>query len=318
MAAPRHGARSGRALLAACGGDAAFGALTDASPTGPATTAPRTDGPPDTDGPAGSEEISIHEEFGHICFHVELGGGTLSTAEERLLGTELAHLLTIDATFENLGPSQLFFDSDLVVVTPSDAYPARGSSDLPDVPGGLSSSGSLVFEVDEGFDPESAYLLVGAADENQARVPLGAQGGELVDLAPSEPPVSGVISLELIDLTFTSAELRADDPIVHRELDKGKRALTLHFDATSRKSGNWNIHAQDFALILPGGSAAAVDGSDLASLPGSDAGIDTTDLFVRFLVADPADGEYAMRLTPGSWFVGEDGVAEGTHMFDLS
>ncbi|HEY5626162.1 MAG TPA: hypothetical protein VIT93_06710 [Dehalococcoidia bacterium] len=306
-------ALGGALLLAACGGDDDGGT----APTGGATTPPVTQSPADTDGPAGDQTFSVDAAFWHIGFRVELGDATLSTAEEGLLGQNLVYLLSIDASFENLGTNQLRFDSDLVVVTPGDAYPARGSSDLPDVPGGLSSSGTLIFEVDEGFDPESAYLLVGESGENQARVPLGAQGGELVDLAPSEPAVSGDISMELIDLTFTSAELRYDVLWSHSEVEEGKQALTLYFDATSRRDGNWNIFAQDFALVQSGGSALGVDRSELASLPGSEAGIDTSDLFLTFLVDDPAAGEYTLRFTPGSWFIGDDGVDEATFTFDL-
>jgi hypothetical protein len=44
--------------------------------------------------------------------------------------------------------------------------------------------------------------------------------------------------------------------------------LTLNFDATSRNQDNWNIFEQDFALIMPGGSAVGPDGSQLGSLPG--------------------------------------------------
>ncbi len=306
----------GGALLAACGGDDVFEAPTDG-----ATTAPAGDSPTDTGDPSGDlpedQEFSVNGEFWHIGFHVELGDGTLSTVEEGFLSNELKYLLSIDAAFENLGTSEIFFDSDLVIVTPGDSYSLRGDSDLPDVPGGLSSSGSFVFEVDEGFDPESAYLLVGSADENQARVPLGAQGGELVDLAPSEPAVPDNISLELIDLTFTSAELRADVLWNHTEVEAGKLALQLNFDATSRNPGSWNVFASNFALILPSGSGIGVDRSELDSLSGSDAGIDTTDLFVTFLVTEPVAGEYTLRFTPGSWFVGEDGVDEATVTFDL-
>jgi len=307
----------GGALLTACGGDDGDGAVPTGGPTGGATTAPAGQSPADTDGPSDDEVFSIDAEFWHIGFRVELGDGTISTVEAGVFGNELKYLLSIDATFENLGTNELAFDSDLVIVAGSKSFAAGFGSQGPSVPGGLSGEGELIFEVDEGFDPESAYLLVGAADENQARVPLGAQGGELVDLAPSEPAVPDNISLELIDLTFTSAELRADVLWNHTEVDAGKRALTLNFDATSRRSGNWNIFATNFALILPGGSGIGVDRSELASLPGSDAGTDTTDLFVTFLVNDPVAGEYTLRFTPADPFIGEDGVDEVTVTFEL-
>jgi hypothetical protein len=52
-------------------------------------------------------------------------------------------------------------------------------------------------------------------------------------------------------------------------------------------------------------------------LPGSEDGTTTPDLYLRFLVDDPPDGEYTLRFTAPSWFVGEDGVEEGTLAFTL-
>jgi hypothetical protein len=123
--------------------------------------------------------------------------------------------------------------------------------------------------------------------------------------------------MELIDLTFNSGEIRADIPNSYSQVEAGSRGLTLSFDATSRKGGNWNILPQDFALILPGGSAVGVDGSKLASLPGSDVGVDTPGLSVRFLVDEMPTGDYILRFAPGNWFVGEDNVTEATFEFSI-
>jgi hypothetical protein len=41
----------------------------------------------------------------------------------------------------------------------------------------------------------------------------------------------------------------------------------------------------------------------------------TSDLSIRFLVDNPASGEYTLRFTAGSWFIGSDEVAEGTFDF---
>jgi hypothetical protein len=129
--------------------------------------------------------------------------------------------------------------------------------------------------------------------------------------------VTGTASLDLIDLTFTGAELRYDLPVTFEEVDEGDIALTLTFDATSRKNGNWNIFAQEFALTKPNGNSVPVDGSDLGSLPGSADGIATEDLYLRFLVdADETAGDYSLHFKPGSYWI-ESGPEEVTFEFTL-
>lgn len=306
----------GLGALAACGGGDDDD---DGEPTGAATTAPAggETTPADGDGGPVDESFSVNQEFWHSGFHITLSDGRYYS-EEDALTRDVTYFVEIDASFENLGPSETFFDGALALVAGGDSYSSTLGSDIPNVPSGLSSSGTLIFIVDEDFDAESAYLQVGAAGENQARVPLGAGGGELVDLAPSEPAVTGTISLELIDLNFTSAELRADRLSSYTEIDEGKLALTLNFDVISRKSGNWNIFANEFALVLPDGSGVAADGSELGSLPGSDIGTETGDLSLRFLVNDPPAGEYTLRFTPADYWFDETDPAEGTLTFELS
>jgi hypothetical protein len=260
------------------------------------------------------QQFSVNQEFWHSGFRVELSDGTYFNEENELRGT-VRFFVSITASFENLGNDPTWFYAEMAIVWDGNSAPSLLSSDLPEVPSGLSSKGELHFEVDENFDPTSAQLIIGSRDENQAQVPLGPAGGELIALEPTEPPIDGSISLELIDLNFHSAELRADRLTSYTEIEAGKLALTLYFEATSRRSGNWNIFPQDFALILPSGSAVALDGSQLGSLPGSDSGVLTSDLYLRFLVENPPSGEYTLRFTPGSWFVGSDEVAEGNFTF---
>jgi len=299
------------ALAAACGGDDDDD---EGSPTDAATTAPGGS-PSDTGGAFEEQPFAVNNEFWHAGFHVTLGDG-LYFAEQDEFTEELTYFVSIEVTFENLGPDQTTFPSDLVLTGSGGNATPGADSEFPSVPAGLSSDGTLVFVVDETFEADSAELVAGTGDETQAHVPLGAEG-TLVTLEPTAPAVSGSLTMELIDLTFTSAELRADVPVNYTEVEDGKLALTINFDATSRNSGNWSVNATDFALILPGGSAAGADGAELGSLPGSEAGIDTPDLYVRFLVDDPPAGDYTLRLTPGSWFIGDDGVTEATFDFSL-
>ncbi len=292
-------------LAAACGGGLDLDSLPSSIVDTGSPSAPQGTQAPGT--VFEEQSFSVNQEFWHIGVRVGLGDGKLFSTEDQLT-KEVEYFASIDATFENLGTSSIRFDSDLVIATSSGNFPSHGSSDIPDVPGGLSGAGTLVFRVDEGFDISTAQLIVGRSDENQAEVPLGPQGGELVSLEPSEPTPPGPLSMELLDLTFTSANLRADTLWSHTELDNGKLALTLTFDATSRQSGSWSILAPDFALIQPDDTATAPSSSELASLSGAEGGIDTPDLSVTFLVNSPAAGNYTLRLQVGSWFVGEDGV----------
>ncbi len=314
-AAPRRrrGSLSARSLLvvplflilAACGGGLDLDPLPSSTDdTGSPVTPQGTQAPGTT---FAEQSFSVNQEFWHIGFRVELGDGILFATEDQLT-KEVRYFASIDATFENLGDSPVRFDSDLVIVTPDGNFSQQGPSEIPEVPGGLSAAGTLVFRVDESFDVASAQLLVGRSDVNQAQVPLGPQGGELVSLEPSEPAPPGPLSMELVGLTFTSTDLRADKLASNRELESGKLALTLNFDATSRKDGNWSMLPQDFVLVLPDGTTAAPSASDLASLGGATGGVDTPDLSVSFLVDAPGAGNYTLRFQPGSWFVGDDGV----------
>jgi len=260
------------------------------------------------------QQFSINQEFWHSGFRVELSDANYYS-EENALTDAVRFFVSITASFENNGDDQSFFDAAMAIVWNGNSAPHLLASDLPMVPSGLASKGELLFEVDENFEATSAQLIFGSADENRAQVPLGPAGGDLITLEPTEPPIDGSISMELIDLTFYSAELRADRPTSFTEIEAGKLALTLHFDATSRNQGNWNILPQDFSLILPNGSAVAADGTQLGSLPGSESGTVTSDLYVRFLVDNPPSGEYTLRFTPGSWFIGSDEVTEGSFDF---
>lgn len=301
-------------LLVACGGDDDSApaeddgqALTDATQTGDSDDIDLT--------PTVEEQaFTVGQEIWHSGFRIEFGEG-LSYQEERLSGDTL-HYVSVDALFENLGEDEKIFGSEINLVSNGvAAIQSTGRESFPIVPGGLSSPGNVEYIVDPGFDFDNAELVVGREGEQQAKVPLGSSG-ELVVLAPAEVDLTGELSMELIDVAFTSADLRYDMPLSHGQAPEGKIALTINFDVTSRRDGNWNMFADNFALIVPDGTAVAADGSMLHALPGSAAGTTTPGHYVRFLLDDPPAGDYTLRFTPADPFIGEDGVTEAT--FDLT
>lgn len=276
------------------------------------------------DGQVSPEEVVLPEDrtfpvgqtFWHAGFQVEIDQAVQSATVNEFTGAVI-HLLHLHARFTNLGPGQGDFRSPAVVIAGGGNHVPSHLSEVPAVPAGLSGDGTLTFEVDEAFDLAGAHLLVGQDGDAQARVPLGPQGGELIDLAPREVSVSAVASIDLLDLTITGAELRADVPVNYAAVPQGKLALTVTLTATSRKSGNWGLRAQHLVLVLPSGNAAAVDGSELGSLPGTDDGVETDGLYARFLVDDPPAGEYALRLAPASYWLESGGATEAQATFTL-
>lgn len=261
------------------------------------------------------ETYPVNQTFWHQGFKVEIGDAVYAGSEPDIFGNQDI-TVTLEATFTNEGDDNWSLGSDLVLVTPSVTInPLFGG--IPNVPGGLDVSGEISFRVDESFDINTAYLLIGSGDEQQARVPLGANAGELIALEPREPPVSGAVNLTMLDMTFIRATLRYDDPVNHRQSPDGKLLLTLYFDATSRRSGNWSLFPQDFSLALPGGSNVGADGALLRPLQGSPAGVDTQGLYVRFLVDDPATGAYTLRWSGQSAWYAQGDPNPATFDFEL-
>jgi hypothetical protein len=307
-------------VLTACGGGAddtggtnePAVTQTPGAPNAPSAPAGGGDEVPDAVEP---QTFDINQDFFHSGFRVEIVSGELSFEENALSG-EVRNFLTITATLENLGADEAFFGPNVVVTTANNSYTPGFGSDIPDVPGGLKSQATIGYAIDADFDLASAQLVVGSADENRAVVPLSG-GGDAVRLEPSEVDVSGTLSMELIDLVFSSGDLRYDIVSRHRQVDAGKQALTLNFDVVSRKGGNWNLFPTDFALILPDGTPIAADDADTYRLAGSDEGITTADRWMRFIIDEMPSGTFAVRLAPGTWFIGEDGVTEATFEFPL-
>ncbi len=303
---------------AGCGGGSDFTGGDDApQDTSGVTLAPSPGG--DTLGGEITIEprsFPVDQEAWHSGFHVTFGDGRF-TGEADTFTNEVDYWVEIDVNFENLRHDDWSMHTDqFALVANGNASSARGDSELPTVPGGLASNGTLVFTVDESFDPATSAVIIGTADEARAEIPLG--GGEAVTLEPSSAALTGSLEMELLDLTFQNADLQYDNPGFFSNVEDGSIALTLHFEATSRKSGNWQVFAQDFALTLPDGSAITPSASNLTALPGSDDGTPTADLSLTFVVPDPATGKYNLRLTVGDWFVGVDGVNEASYEFSLS
>jgi hypothetical protein len=271
--------------------------------------------------PLDDEVFPIDATFWHAGFEVALSDAILFTVEDEFSG-QLSRMLGLEASVTNLGPRPAWWNSQTVIVTSTANYQID-VPEIPEVPGGLTSTGRFVTRVDPDIDLTDAYLQVGREGNQQARVPLGPDGGELVDLAPWEVTLSGTASMERIDLSFTLAEIRADIPARHDQVAAGQLALTLHFDVVSRytRAGGAFIGHDFFSIIMPDGSAIGAD--DLVNpagvIYGDPDGLDHPGFEARFVIREPATGEYTVRFRPrgaaADW--GGDGPDEATFTFTL-
>lgn len=293
-------------VAAACGGGDA-----DVS-TRPRDTTPITTTLPP---PFDETELEFSYELWHSGFHVELTRAEVWTSTT-FLTNRTQYWLTLWGDFENQGDEAAFFDPEMAIV--ADGLSHTHQRDDP--PGILPESqalGKLTFLIPEDLDLQSAEFVVGSADESQVRIPLGSQAAAAVRLEPIDVEVGGQITTELIDLDFTGATLRYDLPDLHRQMEKGKMALTVYFDVTSRSPNEGSIKPDDVALILPDGSVLAPSAAELGSLPGGDEGVTTADRSVSFVVDEMPSGDFTLRLMLDAPFIGEDGVAEATFDFGL-
>ncbi|MEX2246844.1 MAG: hypothetical protein WEC75_09160 [Dehalococcoidia bacterium] len=272
-------------VAGACGGgddDA------DAEPTqAPAETAAAPTEPARSAG----EQVQVDESFWHAGWKVTLGEATFSAGDEAV---------SIEALFENLGGDTATFDSQLVLTTATDNYAdSTFDQELPQVPGGLTGDGLITFTVDDAdFSFDDATLIAGRSENQQATVPLGPGGDELVSLEPREIAVAGTLTAGAVTVAVEGAELRADLPDRYSITEAGKLALTVRFSVTPQAGiqiGQGVFQDPNVALTLPDGTSVAVmdDGvSGVNELLQGKEGTTISDLSVRFEVDDPAEGAY--------------------------
>ena len=261
--------------LAACGGNQPVEPASAPEPVEAAAPEP-------SDAPvvATPSAVELGRGFWFAGFRVELGSAT----HDPSLG-----MVTIDATFENLGSEPAVFDGTPSLAAGGSFYEASATQALPTVPGLSTGAGELVFDVDEAFTFEGAVLTVGLADNNQAVVPFDG-ASEPVTLEPVPFELGGKASAGAIAVDLSDAELRADVPEEHGQIPAGYKALTIGFDVTNHGSyagGFAFAYTWNLALELPDGTTIAADDGPIELLT---LGATLPDQRVRFTIPDPAEG----------------------------
>jgi hypothetical protein len=298
-------------IVIACGGG---GDDEEEDTPTPEATAEET---PEDDEQVAEDSVIVNQEFWHAGWKVTLGEATVAESDTG------SGELFIEAEFENLGTDEATFDSQLLVTSGGNDYADETfeGHDLPTVPGLRTGDGGFNFVIDEEFVLDEATLIVGNPANQQATVPIGSEGDDLVSLEPTEIEASGTATAGALTLNVERAVLRADLPDKHSQMKAGTLALTVYFSATPSSGiqiGQGVLQDPNVLLELPNGTSVAVisDGvSGVNELLQGKEGTTIPDLAVRFEVEEPAAGEYAFvvrgKYGPG----GAD--AEGKFVFTV-
>jgi hypothetical protein len=322
-------------MVAACAGAAPISDVDDDVP-GPARTPTAQDltdqfidemfgGQPTPDSAAApatptpeARTVSVGHTVWNYGFEIEVIEATLGAPEQAMyLGMEVIgeffRPLELSVRLTNHGTEEAEFEglvgaltgiADATGIMRGSKYSVMGIRGPGDtrlsVAPGESALGQLRFELPDDFDLDRGFLVVGEYMVNQAIVPLGPAGPELVDLAPIEAEVSGSLSLELLDLSLTHARVSADVPHRHDTLAQGERTLYLYFDFTHRSpQGTQNLHFGNFELTLPNGESVSPPGQP-DELNGLAPDTLHSGLWIRFPLAnDDIAGEYTLRYDLG-------------------
>jgi hypothetical protein len=267
-------------VVAACGGSGDAGEER-ASRRAAATTTPAASA-----GEVGDSTVEVGKTFWFAGFKVTVRTATLQNRDAR--GGAGAPVVTIAATFENVGDDRARFDDDLVLQSRGRSHFRPGPGhEPPEVPSGVTADGTVEIVVDPTFRFDDAVLVVGGADVNQARVPLG-RSGTMAAHEPRPVALSGRMETPALTVDLRGGELRSDQPRFHRQVESGRRALVVNFNQTvSGCRPNFSTLTYNLDLVRPDGTTAnAEDTGDFGK----------ADNFVVFLVPEPPGGKYTLRL----------------------
>lgn len=314
----------------ACGGD-----NDDAAPDGQfddsAAGEPRADEASTKQGASVEEaRTTVGETVRYAAFRFEIGDAVLAPSQNAVdvegNPDPTVAQLTIDAVVENLGEDDTAPDQSQMYLEQAgepldlDSYAFEG---LPVVPAGETGNAEIVFDgLPSDFDLDTAEMVFGNGDVNQARVPLGDEGEtvalEPIAATPASPGQAGEVTI-----TVDAAELVYDDPVFHQSLPAGDALLLVDFTVATGagldRAGGVFFGGEHIRLVLPDGTSLAPETfSNIGEVLEPSATYDGQ--FARFTLPSDLRGSFELALR-GPFQAGTDGLAgdvEGSATFELA
>jgi hypothetical protein len=211
--------------------------------------------------------------------------------------------VVVQVVMGNPGDDDATMDGPVILASGALTVESTRESVLPLVPAHDLAKATFVFDVTRDFDVAAAEIRIGREEEHQAIVSLSSPFTSSVDLHPLAYSLDVAGQAGALLVRLHDAEIRADLPDWHLELERGVLALTLTYDATFRStfSGGFPFTAANIGLRLPDGTVIEPrrDGHSQSALvlgPGKP----VVGLQSRFEVPVPGPGPYALVIKEGS------------------
>jgi len=240
-----------------------------------------------------SVSASVNKSFWYTGFKVTIADVAVINPPKPSPGYTIDKTrLTMNATFENLGPDNATpYNLDLVLQSGTSSYLNHDTQDekIPEVPGLQRTQGIIAFYIDDKFSLNNAVLLVGNARSNQAQVAL-SKSGKTTPLEPQKVAISGTINQPgAFTMAVSGGELAYDDPKNHQEEKAGDVQLTINFAVTGLRDYSCCLSTENLIMKLPDGTAVAATRNSTSGIPGK--GLTTADETAEW-VFKAAGGSY--------------------------
>ncbi|MBP2437361.1 hypothetical protein [Microbacterium amylolyticum] len=179
-----------------------------------------------------------------------------------------------------------------------DTYEAHASGILDSVPGNASNAGEMIVTLSsdqwETFDPDAAFLMIGAPGQSISSIALGVDYGTITRLPVDIESLVGeelVLQKEHLNTTITITLAEVNWRRGNGMRPDGEATLAIEYSIVNSGASMSCFEARDWQLLLPDGGTVLADGVSDRCVHAGDS---LRDIRASFTVASDYWGDYVL------------------------
>ena len=198
--------------------------------------------------------------------------------------------LVVEGEAQNDGLQETMLDGDVRLEQDGVGIAeGRLDSDASILEGSTNAMKIKLMRLPATFNPDKAVLVIGAAKDQQVRVPLRGQNGRVTG-EPTAQPALAPFKVGSLTITTDKLSVRHDNPQKHHQAPAGRAYIILEgnvrFDANTT-----NVQNENISLVPPNGSPQSP--INVNALPRQGA---SEDIYAAFEMPTPIGGEYTLKV----------------------